>query len=67
MTPINAPGALGSGRWFKAARRGGLDDSFLYSCRYAKSAINLILGFDGILPDELNGLVAQRIQLLEGG
>jgi hypothetical protein len=35
--------------------------------RYAKSAINLVLGFDGILPDDLNGFVAQRFHLFEGG
>jgi hypothetical protein len=26
----------------------------------------LVLGFDGILPDDLDGFVAQRIEILEG-
>jgi hypothetical protein len=48
-------GRAATPREWEAARPGGLPNLG-----------RLLLGFDGILPDDLDGFVAQRIEILEG-
>src|SRR5262245_42279913 len=54
-------------RWSRPPGGAASTTTFSYRYRYAKFVIKLILSFDYILPDDLNGFVAQRFHLLEGG